>query len=209
MGRLSASVQLIIGIVLIVVLAAVVVMLAIVPQFTQAAEVDTRIQAAETDLVTAQALLARRQSAKAQSAANEVELMRIANRMPDSPQLPSLIIELQDIANASGLDLPRIVVGDVVEAEAAEDGTPAGYSTLEVTVGLTGSWADLVEFNHRLHKLDRGVRVIMTMFTYVPETDDEPAYVDASVSMRVYMMSPAPVAPAEVEAPAADDGAAQ
>jgi Tfp pilus assembly protein PilO len=205
MGKLSAQNQMIIAIAVIVVLAVAVVFFAILPQFRQASEVDAQIQTEQANLTAAQALLDRRQSAKAQSAANEVELMRIANSIPDSPQLPSVIIELQDVANAAGLEFPQITVGGIADGPAAADGTPAGYSVLPITVSLKGDWSDVIEYQHRINKLERGVRVVSSTFNYVPGTEDTRSAIQAALSLEVYMMAPAasgsqaPVAPAAEE----------
>ncbi|MDZ4166229.1 MAG: type 4a pilus biogenesis protein PilO [Coriobacteriia bacterium] len=201
MGRLSAQNQMIIAIAIIVVLAAVAVFLGIMPLFSEASEIDVQIATEQSNLSTAQALVARRQSAKAQSAANEVELMRIANSVPDSPQLPSVIIELQDVANASGLEFPQINVGAVNQGPAAPDGTPAGYHVLPITISLRGDWSDLIEYQHRITKLERGVRVTSSTFAYVPGTETTPAMVQGTIVLEVYMMVPAagttPTAPAD------------
>lgn len=199
MNRLSAQMQMYIAIGVIAVLTIAFVLLAIVPKFQEASAVDAEIASAQTELQTAQALLARRQSVKAQAAANEVELMQIANQVPDSPQLPSVIIELQDVANAAGVELPTISVGDISAAPVAEDGSSPGYDVVELTIGCTGQWADVIDFCRRINKLDRGTRVTMMTFTYVPETEDVDAHIDASGNLEVYVM---PSASATTTAPA-------
>jgi len=203
MGKLSAQNQMIIAVAVIVVLAAAATFFLIVPLFQQASAIDADIQTEQTNLVTAQALLARRQSAKAQSAANEVELMRIANSIPDTPQLPSVIIELQDVANAAGLEFPQITVSGLAEGPAAADGTPAGYHVLPLTISVKGDWSDIVDYYHRIDKIERGTRVTSTSFSYIPETPDQRAAVQASISLQVYVMAPAASAPSPAPTEAA------
>jgi hypothetical protein len=112
------------------------------------------------------------------------------------------------MANLTGLDFPQISVGQLADGPAAADGTAAGYSVLTVTVQLRGDWVDVIEYHHRINKLDRGVRVTNTTLAYVPETEDSKAAVQATIVLEVYVMAPAASAtqatPAEApaEAPA-------
>jgi Tfp pilus assembly protein PilO len=191
MNRLSARNQIIIAVAVLLVGAIAFVMLAIVPLFQQAADVDSQIDAKKTELVNAQAVVARRQSYKAQSAQNEVELMHIANQVPDAPQLPSVIIDLQDVANTCDLDFPTITVG-ALAAKTLEDGTTAAFSTLPVTLLVSGDWANVIDYYRKLDKLDRGVRVTTSQFAYVPETEETEAYVQANIVLEVYVMAAAP-----------------
>ncbi|HZL05918.1 MAG TPA: hypothetical protein VFE45_10975, partial [Coriobacteriia bacterium] len=92
MSRLSAQTQRILAIVVIVVAAIAFVVLGILPTFQESAALDDKIAQAQVDLQSAKTLVQRRQAAKAEAAANQVELMKLANRVPDSPQLPSVII---------------------------------------------------------------------------------------------------------------------
>jgi len=188
MKRLSAQMQMYIAIGVIVLAALAVIVLAIVPKFQESQNVRDQIATAEMNLSTAQALLARRQSVKAQAAATEVELMQIANQLPDSPQLPSVIIELQDAANAAGVELPSISVSGVENAPPAEDGSSQPFHVLPLTVEYTGQWVDIIDFGRRLGQLERGVRVKSTTYTYVAETEDVKAHIKASGTIEVYMM---------------------
>lgn len=193
MGRLSAQMQLYIGIGVVVVLALLVVVLVILPVYQESSALNAQIATENGNLATAQALLARRQSAKARSAANEVELMQIANALPDTPQLPSVIIEIQDLANASGVLLDSITPQDMKAAGSAAPGASgAGYSAVPISLRMTAShWADAVDMYHRVAKFDRGVRVVGSTFQYMEGSEEKPGYIDMSVSLEVYVMGAA------------------
>jgi type IV pilus assembly protein PilO len=193
--NLSARNQIIIAVAIILVLAVAFTFLGILPMFRQAGEVDAQILTANSDLQAAQALVARRQSAKANSAQNEVELMRIANQVPDSPQLPTVIIELQDVANAAGLLFPQITVGALSPGAPSVEGQTPEYSKLSITLLVQGDWADVIEFYRKLDKLDRGVRVTNSTFSYVPESETSDAYVNANIVLEVYVMTSASSTP--------------
>jgi len=209
MGRLSPQNQLFIAIAIIAVLTLAVVFFGILPLFQEASTLDGQIAAERTSLADAQALLARRQSAKAQSATSEAELMRIANQIPDSPQLPSVIVELQDVANAAGVGMQSITPADLAPGRVAAEGGVPAYSVVPITLILRGDWADLIDYFHRIDGLNRGVRVMSTTFTYVPKTvgatpsEDEPAYVEANVLLEVYVMAAATDANAQTPPAAA------
>jgi Tfp pilus assembly protein PilO len=183
--------QLYIAIGLIAALALAFVLLVIVPKFGAVTAVDSEIAAAKTELQSAEALLARRQSVKAQAAANEVELMQIANQVPDSPQLPGVIIEIQDVANASGVELLSLSAGEISSPPAAADGTVPQYQMLNISVTSEGQWSEMIDFCRRLHGLKRGTRVTDLAFTYTPETEEEDAFINSSATIQVYMMASA------------------
>jgi Tfp pilus assembly protein PilO len=190
MKRLSTQAQMLIAVGLIVVVAIAVVVLGILPLFQEAALVSDDIMSAEMELSTAKTLLARRQEAKAQAVLTEADLMRIANQVPDSPQLPSLIVELQSVANDSGVTLVSISVGGVEVLEVGADGVVPMYNRLPITIEYTGAWTELIDFNRRISRLQRGVRVRSTNFAYVPESEDTKAHVQGVGTIEVYMMPP-------------------
>lgn len=201
MDRLSPRNQMIIAAAVVAVLAVAVVMLVIVPTFDKAAELDAQIQTENQNLMAAQALLARRQSAKAQSAANEVELMRIANQVPDTPQLPSVIIELQEIANLSDVALAQVSAGDIEVPETEEGSEPAQYSIVPINVVVEGGWVDITDFFHRLDRMHRGHRIASVTVNYVPETEEEPAHIEADLALEVYVMAAMESGPKPPELP--------
>lgn len=199
MGRLSIRNQMFIAIALIAALALAFVLLAIIPAFQRSADLDAQIETESMNLSTAEALLARRQSAKAQSASNEAELMRIANQVPESPQLPTVIIELQELANLADVTFFEISPQDIVVPDVVEGAPAANYSIIPISVMLHGDWLDHIDFFHRLSRMERGHRISEVTLNYIPETDEEPAYVECGFTLEVYVMAAiaaAPVPPA-------------
>jgi Tfp pilus assembly protein PilO len=188
MNRLSPQNQLIIGVVVIVAVTVAAVFLAILPQFDRAKQIDSEIAKVESDIQTQKALVARRMSAKAQAAEAQVEMLRIANEVPESPELPSVIVNLQDAANAAGLTFAQIMPGEPAPAVDASN-KDLGYTKIPITVTVRGAWADHIDYLRRLAKLERGVRVTDATYSYVPESDTEPAYVEGVVKLEVYTMT--------------------
>lgn len=193
--KLSAQVQMYVVIALVAVATLAAVFFGILPVFREAADVEKELASEQTKLDETKAVVKRRQSAKENSAANEVELMRIANRIPDSPQLPGLIIELQDMANAADVELFELTVGEELTQEPLADGTVPPFNTLQITVSYVGTkWADVIAFNRLLAELDRGVRVVTTSYTYVPPDEEhDEKRIDGVALIEVYMMGAADV----------------
>lgn len=188
MNRLSAQNQMIIAVAAIVVMAVAVVFLAIMPAFQRATQIDTEIAKVTSDIQAEQAVLDRRKSAKAQSADNQVEMLRIANQVPESPELPTLIVDLQDTANAAGLDFTQLAPSAPI-AVANASGQPVGYSSIPISMIVNGDWADQIEFLRKIDKLSRGIRIKSCAYSYRPETEAEDAAVIGTISLEVYTMA--------------------
>lgn len=188
MNRLSARNQMIIAGLLIVAVAMGVVFLVILPLFDSAAQMDTEIADLDSQIMSEKALVDRRLSVKAQAAQTDVDLIHLANQVPESPDLPTLIINLQDAANASGLVFAQIAPQAPTPVTRA-DGAPAGYTSIPVSMKLEGEWSDLIEYVRRLSKFPRGLRITQAAFTNVVATSERERYVDAQLTVEVYTMS--------------------
>ncbi len=150
--KLTSSQKLIFAIIAVVVIAALAVFLLIVPQISAMGRLDDEIKQADSDLAAAQTLLDRRQEIKSRSAETETKLLRLLNQLPETPEMPGLIIELQDAVNESGMEFVSITPQrpDVRE----------GYSAIQVEMQLTGRWQDCVDLLQRLRRLTRQVRIV-------------------------------------------------
>ena len=196
--KLSYSQQLIVIGVLVFLLAAVIVGLLILPQVSAITEADSRIADAEMQIQQAQTLLAQRQAIKARAAETEAKRMRLANQMPENPELPTLIVELQDTVNRAGLKFASLT-------PQAPQAMEEGYSEIQVIMLVQGTWADTVDLVQRLPRLTRQLRISsLTISPYEEPSDDDQAtgrsLVQTNITIKVYTM-PSDVAPPAVPAP--------
>lgn len=188
--KLSSTQKLIIAVLVIVVVVIAAVLLLIVPQITRLSTLSGEIDQANSDYEAASLLLERRQEAKARAAATETELLRLSNEVPEAPELPAFIIDLQNTANESGLDFVRIEPGDpeIVEEEA--------WTTVPIDVTLEGSWADYVDYLQRIRRLVRQVRIVsFNVIRFEEEVAEDECYdppnqVQAIMTLEVYTVSP-------------------
>lgn len=189
--KLSSSQKLIISVLIVVVVVIAAVLLLVVPQINRLSTLGAEIDQANADYEAASLLLERRQEAKANAAATESELLRLSNQVPDAPELPAFIIDLQNTANESGLDFARIIPGD----PAIEEGEV--WTTIPIEITVQGSWADYVEYLRKIRGVVRQVRVAdFDVVPFTPETDTEelcyepPNYIEAIMNIEVYTLTP-------------------
>ena len=185
--KLTSMQKMIIAIVAIVALAVLAVVLLIAPRFAELSALDVEAQSAQQSLQQAQALLGQLEQAKARASETQAELLKLGTEVPDSPQLPTLIIEVQDISNASGINVTRIGPQLPVGAEGK------GYSEIVLDTTLQGTWADLLDYLRRLNRTTRLLRVTdisiapvipATTTTTTVETEQK---VIATVKMKAYV----------------------
>lgn len=188
--KLTSGQKLIAVAAVVVVLAALAVFLLIVPQITKLSSLDSEISQAEMDTADAKTLLEQRQAIKSRSAETETKFLRLSNELPESPELPSLIISLQDVVNDSGLDFSRL------EPQEPVDMTTFSAVPLDITV--RGSWQDTVDLLQRLRRMTRQIRIVGFGTNWVPpenttaeqtSTVEVPNIVETVVYIEVYTMA--------------------
>ena len=209
--RISPKAEIVVALVIIALAALGMVFFVIVPQFGALAEQDRQLTEATQDIQSAQNLLAQRQSSKVRAAQTQADLMRLENQIPDDPQLPTLIIELQNAANEAGLAFVKINPAPVTIGD--------GYNALPIGVLLHGRWADCVDYVNRLEKLDRQLRVVSVKLVPLAdpsgsveatnsETDRNPP-VDLAATIRIEAYSIGVVAPGTGAVPLPPAGGSQ
>lgn len=182
---------------------AVVVLFAILvfPQFGRLSELETNINEADDRVDQARALLAVRQEAKENAAATDAGLIELAAAVPEMPDLPSFIIEMQDVAYDSDVIVRAIQPEDIVQGN--------GFVIVPVRVTVWGDWADAVYFVQRSQKLTRQVRVFEVTAGVVDDSDRaaavaplEPYSTEVSVLYNTYVIPPAAETSGAAPAPA-------
>jgi len=150
MGPREQLILVIVGLVLVLV---VVGALLVWPQIQKLNSMDAQVAVAHQQVQSAEALLAQRQTIKNRAADTDAQWIELATLVPENPDLPSLIIDLQDAAFASGVQLQSVAPSD---PKASLDGT---YLMIPMELKIWGTWADTVDYLKRIMELNRGLRI--------------------------------------------------
>lgn len=150
--KLSSRSSLIIAVAVLVVAALALAAFLVYPKWQELQDLDDQIAAAQAEIDQSKSLLEKRQAVKLQAAQTDTELLRLTNELPESPELPSLIIQLQDTANEAGVEFVSLTP----EAPAQQ----TGYSSVPLSLKLRGAWADVIDYLQRISKLTRQVRIV-------------------------------------------------
>jgi len=150
--------------------------LLVLPQFGKLNENKTQIAEAEKQAQAAKTLLDQRREVKNAASVTDATLTQLNNAVPENPELPSLIIELQDVAYSSGVSLRAVVPGEPVQDE-GED-----FIAVPVDLETWGTWSDSVDFLQQLRKLSRQIRVV----DFEASMLDESAATEAGIKLPPY-----------------------
>jgi Tfp pilus assembly protein PilO len=124
------------------------------------------------------------------------DLFRLTKAMPDSSDVPGILLSLMRLAKASSLDLLS------VQPTAATAPTPIGYSAVPVTVSLHGKFADVATFLQRLrdsvvvthaHQLEVTNRLFVPGQITLSTADGLTVNASISLNAFVYGVAPPPV----------------
>lgn len=127
----------------------------IFPQVQKLGVLNDKVDKARVSANAAKLLLSQRQAFKDHAIDTNAKWLRLMNQVPDNPDLPSFIIELQDVAFKSGVQVLSVSPG-----EPSEQAEPTGtFWLIPVSVEVIGTWADTVDYLQLIMRLDRGVRL--------------------------------------------------
>jgi type IV pilus assembly protein PilO len=180
--------QIIISGVGIAVVVAVLVVVLLLPQFQQRSSLDAQVSSASAESSQQKAQLATLEESKSRAAETDAHWLRLENLVPENPDLPSLIVELQDTAFASGVQI--LTVTPSAPSSGAE------YYTIPIKMDIAGTWADTVDFLQRVYKLNRGIRLVSSTSSVTNNTSlatqenaPVPDYSEmTSVELQAYMI---------------------
>lgn len=150
--KLTTKNKLILLIAALVVVALALAGLLVYPRFGKIADLDRQIAEVQSRIDSTKVLLGQRQAVKARASQTDAELLRLSNELPESPEVASFIIELQETANESGVDFVALTPSEPVQN--------TGFASLQLKVGTEGTWADTIDFMQRLARLTRQVRIV-------------------------------------------------
>jgi len=113
------------------------------PQHAKAADFDQQIADTNSAIDAARALTL---EAKKGAQIRVADLYRLTKAMPDQVDMPGILLELNQVAEDSGITFEQI--------QPATTATPiSGYLAIPITVEFTGNFYDLSDFLYRLRNL--------------------------------------------------------
>lgn len=121
------------------------------PQSNQLARIGKERVAEEQKIEAARATLAKLERTKRNAPKTEAKIVKIGRKMPSEPELPSLIVQLQNIANDAGISIIRF--------SPSEPKALSGYGQLDVSIEYQGTYQSIDDFLYRLENSPRAMRV--------------------------------------------------
>lgn len=106
---------------------------------------DTAITDESKSLADAQDKLAKAEITREEGKKNQARLLELAKMVPESSQVPSLLVQIQDLADQSGIKFISVSPGDPKESE--------DFQIIPLTLEFAGSYFDLSDFAYRVEQL--------------------------------------------------------
>jgi Tfp pilus assembly protein PilO len=169
------------------------------PKFAQITEVRTQIEDAQATTDSLRIRLAQLEQAQRNQLDTLARLARFNSALPSTPDLPSLIRQLQTVADVSGMDLQSIAPSPPSKLPDA-----TGVDVVNVNLQVTGGFFRLESFLTRLEDLSRVIEV--RSIAVAPQTDPVTGLttLSSTISFQMYVVQ----ANAKVTAKAAPRAAA-
>lgn len=150
-NRLSPRDQILVVVGFITLVVVLVVFLILLPQFGRLGALSAKQQSLTKSLKEAKLNLDRLKAIKGEAAQIEAKLIKLTRRIPEEAEVPSLLVELQSVANSAGLDFSSAKLDEMVDK--------TGYSEIPVTVNAKGTFYSLVDYLYRLENTSRKIVV--------------------------------------------------
>ena len=119
----------------------------------------------------------------------ETQLLALDALVPGDHDLAGFIVELDGIADDLGVQLRDVVPTQSSDREAADAGTPGGWSTVGLNVRIVGSYVDLIDFVEATTRTER-----LAVIDSIDVSASGPGQLDAAIAMRLFRNDNPPTA---------------
>lgn len=134
----------------IVAFAAIIWFLVLSPIRGSIADTDRAIEDEEVLVARATTQLAQAEDTRAQGKRNQMRLLELAKMVPMTEELPSLLLQIQDLADQSGIEFIQVTPGG------ATDSGSAGVQAIPLQLQFTGTYFDVTDFIYRAEQMVAG-----------------------------------------------------
>ncbi len=153
------------------------------PLRSDIAAVETTIEDERTSLAAAQAQLAQAEATREEGAKNRGRLLELAKMVPEAEQIPSLLLQIQDLADQSGIDFIAVTPGDPVQS--------GDFDIVPLELEFTGTYFDLSDFVYRAEQMVAGPGRLLAVknldLQLAPESEVSGSGVSVSPELAVNM----------------------
>jgi type IV pilus assembly protein PilO len=115
------------------------------PLRTKIAETTAQVEAQQKNLTTAKAKLARMEDTKLQAEKNQGRLIELSKMVPSQDELPSLLLQIQDLATESGIEVMSIAP--------SKGSAGQGFEAISLGLQFSGTYFDVNDFIYRIEQL--------------------------------------------------------
>jgi Tfp pilus assembly protein PilO len=175
----------------IVIVAVLMFFLVINPIRGDIGELKTQIAEENRQISSLTAELKRAESTKNEGRKNQARLMELAKMIPSSSEIPSLILQLQDLADKAGIKWTQISPTDAKPV----DGT--SYLMIPLSLNFEGNFYDVTDFIYRAEQMVGGPgRLLVVKDVSLTPLDSTGVKLMVRMTMYAFMLAPAATAPA-------------
>jgi Tfp pilus assembly protein PilO len=154
---------------------------------------EAAIEDVQSRLSVAESTLGQAETTRAEGRRNQARLLELAKMIPASDELPSLLLQIQDLADQSGIDFISITPGEASEVEGVE------FPILPLDLTFTGTFFDLSDFVYRAEQMVAGPGRLLAIksINLSLSSSAQPASasvspdLDVSLSLLAFVLSPA------------------
>jgi Tfp pilus assembly protein PilO len=184
----------ILGSIAVVLVMAVMFFLLVGPRRGQLAEVQEKVEAAQSETVVLETELARLEGLQKQAPQLQAALDEISDLVPEENRVSNFVFQVQQEANRAGLDFISITPQ---LPKSPPEGAP--LAEVKIDIGAKGTFFTIQDFIRRLTELDRAVRIDGFNMAALDEEGSTVDKVELTASARIFFEQPAggaaPVAP--------------
>jgi type IV pilus assembly protein PilO len=148
-----------------IIVAAVVWFFVLNPMRAERAKVEAAIQQEHVKQAAAEAKLLRATATRTEGKKNEARLLELAKMVPNDPEIPSLLLQIQNLANESGITFVAVTPGSAVQS--------GQYEIVPLQVQFTGTFFDLSDFVYRAEQMVAGPGRLLAVKEVTLETNVE------------------------------------
>jgi len=110
--------------------------------------VSANIEQEQTKLTTAMAKLSQAEITRAEGQENQARLLELAKMVPSSQEIPSLMLQIQDLADQSGIEFISVTPGPPI--------AEVGYEMIPLSLEFSGTYFDMSDLVYRVEQLVAG-----------------------------------------------------